>query len=320
MSVLKINMTYQCTAKCRHCRFACDQSPHSIVDFDLVMQCIDTLQKHNNLELVVLLGGEPGLVAEMTHTLVSEVRKRGICARVETNASWATSEEAAYSFLDKLYSQDCAVMFSLDSFHEPFVPLDNVERAIRVSEEFDGFYNLEVAYMAGPGSSNVADLRTDQLLAELSRRLGHLPREIYRGNIFFTGQAAYTLADSVAVGRGVPKDICDTAPWWNNGSFSSLELLILDSEGYLSKGCNVAIGNIKHTPVLDVIRSFDAHQHPVFSTLIKSGPFGLAEEASRLGYTIKTDYADKCHLCQEARDVLEAAYPEYIIPIRRFQS
>ena len=123
----------------------------------------------------------------------------------------------------------------------------------------------------------------------------------------------------MAAGRGVPRDVCDTAPWWDNGSFRTLELLILDSEGYLSKGCGVALGNIKHAPVLDIIRSYDADQHPIFSTLIKSGPFGLATMAAKFGYTIKDDYADKCHLCQEAREALEDVYPEYITPWNGFR-
>jgi hypothetical protein len=70
----------------------------------------------------------------------------------------------------------------------------------------------------------------------------------------------------------------------------TLELLILDSDGYLSKGCGVVIGNVKRAPVAAISRSFDARRHPVLSTLLRDGPLGLAREAAEFGYALKRDY------------------------------
>ncbi len=319
MSVLKINMTYQCTANCDHCRFRCDTSPHSVIDFDLAMSCVKDLKEHNDLQLVVILGGEPGLFPELTHRLVAGVCEMGLGARVETNAFYATSEEAASQFLGPLYANGCSTMFSLDAHHEPFVSPNCVERAIRVTEKLGGQYNLEMAYVVGPGNDNGMDTRTDELLADLEWQLGHPVSSAYKGGIFYTGRAADTIAAQVAKGRGVPKEVCNTAPWWHNGSFETLELLILDSEGYLTKGCGVVIGNIKDKPTFDVIHSFDARQHPIFSVLIEQGPYGLVKLAAEMGHVIKEDYADKCHLCQEARDVLWTAYPEHLVPTQKYQ-
>ena len=129
------------------------------------------------------------------------------------------------------------------------------------------------------------------------------------------------MAKKVADGRGVPKDICDNAPWWLDGEFETLKLLILDPDGYLSKGCGIAIGNIKDESVQSVLKSFDAKKHPIFSTLIKAGPVGLAKEAATLGYVMKKDYADKCHLCQEVREFLREKnkYSEYLAPEQHYQ-
>jgi hypothetical protein len=84
-----------------------------------------------------------------------------------------------------------------------------------------------------------------------------------------------------------------------------LELLELDPDGYLSKGCGIAIANIRQTLVSTVLATYDATQHPIFSTLLKSGPLGLAREAEAFGYVLKADYADRCHLCQEAQSLVE---------------
>ena len=134
------------------------------------------------------------------------------------------------------------------------------------------------------------------------------------------GRAADRLAAQVCRGRGVPKDVCDTVPWWSNGSQSTLDLLALDPEGNLSKECGIALGNVRSSSVFQIINSFRPETHPIISKLIAQGPVALAREAAELGYVLKTDYADKCHLCQEARDVLRRKYPELLAPAEQYQT
>jgi hypothetical protein len=94
---------------------------------------------------------------------------------------------------------------------------------------------------------------------------------------------------------------------------------MLDPDGYLSKGCGIAIANVHQTPVQEVLATYDATQHPIFSRLLTSGPLGLAREAQALGYVLKADYADRCHLCQEARQFLLRKYPEFLVPEQHYR-
>ena len=159
------------------------------------------------------------------------------------------------------------------------------------------------------------DVRTNELLQDLESRFGRpVGAKTYKGRVFFKGRAAHNLAHLVAAGRGIPTEVCDVVPWWYNGSQRTVELLGLDPQGYLSKECGIAIGNVQQQTVREIVESFDAEQHPVLSTLIRHGPLGLAQEARELGYQIKPDYADKCHLCQEAREHLQEKYPHYLVP------
>lgn len=318
MSTLKVHLTYWCTAQCDHCRFRCHRQRSPAVDYDLVMGCVDALRRLNQLDWVVLMGGEPGLVPELTHRLAASIRALDIRVNVETNASWATSEEAARRFLAPLYAAGARVMFSLDAWHEPWVPPERVARACRISEALGGEYFFEAEYLNSASRSHERDRRTDTLLDDLERQLGKQPR-IYQGTILYNGRAAERLAPLVATGRGVPSQICDQVPWWSHGELRTLELLELDPDGYLSKGCGIAIANIRQMPVDAVLAAYDATRHPIFSTLLESGPLGLAREAEALGYVIKDDYADKCHLCQEARQVLVAKYPAYLVPEQHYR-
>ena len=319
MSVLKIHMTYQCIAMCDHCRFGCTNEKREVIDQALALDCIKLLKKHNNLELVVLMGGEPGLFPDLTHSLASEIHKLGLAVRIETNAFWATSIEAASDFLEPLYSNNASVMFSLDSFHETFVSPSCIEYAIRASDKLKGNYNIESAYMNYPNVHHERDIRTDKLLRDMENEIGRSPCcRVYKGSVFYNGRASVMLASQVSEGRGVPSDLCQQVPWWTNGWLETLDLLILDSEGYISKGCGIAIGNVKITNMGEIIESFDAKKHPIFSILTEYGPIGLAEQAINLGYSMKDSYADKCHLCQEARNILRIRYPEYLAPSQHY--
>lgn len=315
MSVLKIHVSYQCSAHCDHCHLRAGRAPSPAIDYDMAMDTISGLHEHNDLEYVVLLGGEPGLFPELAHKMVAAIHRRGLGARVETNASWATDDPTAKAFLEPLCAAEAQIMLSVDALHEPFVPLARVERAIRVLDTLEGKYVIEVPYIDFPAARHPSDIRTDELLSELERRLARKPcGPLYKGQVFFKGRAAYALAPLVSDGRGVPEEVCDTVPWWSNGSQRTLELLGLDPEGYLTKECGIAIGNVSQQGVEQILRDFDADTHPILSVLIQEGPLGLAREASEMGYSIKPSYADKCHLCQEAREVLRTKYPEYLTP------
>jgi hypothetical protein len=320
LTTLKIHLTYRCTAQCAHCRFGCDPSPQPVIDPDLALRCVRALRAHNDLGMVVLMGGEPGLYPELTYVLAAACTGLGLAVRVETNAFWASSEDEARQFLAPLYALGASVMFSLDAFHEPHVPPERVERALRVSAELGGQHYLEMAYLDVERRAHPLDRHSDTLLAEVEGRLGRSPCcRIYQGNVYYNGRAARALAGRVSEGRGIPTETCVRVPWWMDGELDTLDLLILDADGYLSKGCGIAIGRIGARPVEAILDDFDARAHPIFRTLLETGPLGLAREAEAMGYTLKADYADKCHLCQEARQVLRPAYPEFLTPARHYE-
>jgi organic radical activating enzyme len=344
MSVLKIHTTYRCTATCAHCHLRGGRErPDKSISYPTTLTVIQDLQRLNNLELVVFLGGEPGLYPQLLHQLVASIHTLGVGLRIETNASWAVGHEAAMKFLEPLVAAKTQVMFSIDSFHEPFIDPARVVEAIGVMVELGGSWNIEIPYLDFASRDNPHDQRTIQLrdkaLESIERKTGlALIPEVARfeegafsvrlfnqpntylveGRVYFKGRGAHTLAPLVARGRGVPVEVCDTVPWWSNGWQSTTDLLALDPDGYISKECGIVIGNVGQTSMADILDSFNASQHPILSVLINEGPLGLAREAAELGYIMKTDYADKCHLCQEAREVLRVKYPQYLAPEQQY--
>ena len=99
----------------------------------------------NGLRMVVLMGGEPGLCREETLALAERTRGLAVGVRIETNGYWATDEEAATQFLQPFSRCGASVMFSLDAWHERFVPPDRVILAMRTMKALRGEMCVESA-------------------------------------------------------------------------------------------------------------------------------------------------------------------------------
>jgi hypothetical protein len=69
-------------------------------------------------------------------------------------------------------------MFSLDAWHEPFVPPERVARAVRISEALGGQYNLEMAYLDFPSCEHERDKLPMRCWPTLKLKWGNAPRFI----------------------------------------------------------------------------------------------------------------------------------------------
>lgn len=320
MSVLKIHLTYQCTAECAHCRFRCTRAPAPVLDSELALRCIRELAERNDLKLVVLLGGEPGLYPQQMMALLRAAHELGLATRLETNGFWARDDAAAERFLAPLAELGTSVSLSLDAFHRPYVPPERVARAVLVAERLGAPHCLETAYVDHPAHNNPWDAETDALCLQLYERVGHPIAQHWRGSTFFVGRSTDALAPMQAAGRGLPQEPCRAVPWWHDGELDTLDLLILDPQGYLSKGCGIAIADLKRQPLAQVLAGYDPAAHPILGPLLTGGPLALARQAqAQTGFQLKADYADRCHLCQEARQALRAVYPEYLVPAQHYR-
>lgn len=318
MRTLKINLLYSCTAKCPHCRFNCtNEFKAERPDYETPLRVAKQLKEHFGLDIAVVLGGEPTIFQAETTKLLQDLSALGVATRLETNASWATSYDEAERFLTPLKAINTNVMLSLDGFHGPFVPVGKVADAIKACIALGVNYNLEMPYLDIAKKDNEIDRRTSELIDLLLGKVGsEIPR--YEGGVLFTGRAADVYGDRFAAGKGVPDDICTAVPWWFDSEISTTNLVILEPGGYITKGCGIAIGNVFKQDLTEMLENYDAMKNPIFSVLLTEGPLGLARMAEKYGYKIKKNYADKCHLCHEARQVLKPYYSDILKPDQHY--
>ncbi len=329
MRTLKINLLYNCTAKCSHCRFNCEnESPIPTPDFEGSYNIAKALRDAFGLDTVVVLGGEPTIFKEETILLLQRLNSLGVMTRIETNASWARSLEDAMAFLKPLKEMRTNVMFSLDGFHSPYVPIQNVIHAVNACAALEMDFCIESEYLDLSGKKHKIDQVTEDLnrLVSLNTH-AHIRKFdggdfsgnlLFEGGVIFIGRAADRFGDEFSAGRGIPTGPCTAVPWWIGGDIASTDLLILEPGGYLTKGCGIAIGNVYTQDVVEMVEKYDAYSHPVFSVLLKDGPVGLAKMAEAHGYRMKDDYADKCHLCHEARQALKPFFDDVLKPDQHY--
>lgn len=327
MKTLKINLLYQCTAKCDHCRFYCEnESEVTKPDFETAYSVVKGLKENFGLDMVVILGGEPGLFRDETVQLIKKIRGLSkecgslsdIKTRLETNAFWAEDEKTAMEFLKPFQETKTEIMLSLDAFHEPYVSVGKIANAIRACLDLGIKFNLEMPYLDVKHKNNELDIKTDLLFKQLSQQFqSKIPK--YKGGIVFTGRAADRFGDQFAEGRGIPQKPCTQVPWWMDGELESLDLLILEPGGYITKGCGIAIGNVNKQHLVQMLENYNAYENPIFKILLTEGPVGLGRLATKYGYQIKNNYADKCHLCHEARQVLKPHFNDILKPDQHYK-
>lgn len=144
--------TNDCTADCPHCMMGCKPGNTDYLTFDQIRKVIDDYRKHAELSVVIFTGGEPTLLDKDLLRAISYCSSNGIVSRIVTNAHWADTPKAAERVLKVLYDYGLEeINFSMDDFHAPYIPIENVRNAWRAAHGM-GFKAVVVANACGEKS------------------------------------------------------------------------------------------------------------------------------------------------------------------------
>jgi hypothetical protein len=117
----------------------------------------------------------------------------------------------------------------------------------------------------------------------------------------FTGRAAGHIAALVAKDTvaEISKSNCSEA-------FLGAKGVHIDPFGNVFSGtCSgIIIGNVGKREISEIWRNWLSKNDAIISRLFDSGPAGLLNEATKLGFKSAERYAGKCHLCSNLRQFL----------------
>lgn len=301
-------LTYWCNAKCAFCYV------HSGPDRGGRMEVEESLGYWRGLREVAALAGKtmrvhlsggepfgdwPHLLAVARAADAEGFTRDGGFEKVETNAYWARDNAETRDRLQAL--RDCGMtmlVISADVYHQEFVPMERVERCVRVAREVLGEKNVRVRwwdFVAQP-----IDLRHADEDAKRQAFADALSRHRER----LTGRAANLLCDFFP-GRppeSFAGDVCVTE------TLRSKHVHI-DPYGNVFPGvCSgIILGNAQQEPIPALWRRLqrDWREHAIIGPVVAGSSTALYRRAVEVGYRPRpAGYANKCHLCTHVRQFL----------------
>jgi len=255
---------------------------------------------------VIIAGGEALLFFNHVLAMCRALQEAGVpVAFIESNGSWCSSDQLTAKRLQMLHQSGVQGMyFSIDGYHQEFVPAERVHRGVRIAREIFGSEQVIAPTVS------LEDACLLETLAADPERLRQFTRALH---LHWLGRAALDLAgfrDLVPLEELVQQN-CRTAL-----DIDNLKEVQVDPFGFVRPDIcpGVNLGNTRQQRVSELCRTQRVRETPLLRGLSEQGPSALIPLARRLGFAIQAQYVDKCHLCFDLRRQLVNYMPEEFGP------
>lgn len=289
LSGLHLLLSYTCLYECDHCFVWGSPQQTGVMPSGMIDHILEEGRQLGTVEWIYFEGGEPFLYyATLLHG-VRRARELGFRVGIVSNGYWATSEEDALLALQPLAGKIEDLSLSADAYHGAATSAAQVAWARAAAE----------ALQIPLGTIAVAQPEA----ADAPSTVGQLPRD--ESAVMYRGRAAALLADRAP---HYPFELFDSCPFEDLRAPGRVHV---DPLGYLHLCQGIAMANLLHTPLADIVAGYDPDAHPIAGPLLRGGPAALAEE---YGVRRQSWYADACHLCDETRRALRPRFPDILAP------
>lgn len=291
---LHLLLTYQCNFECDHCFVWGGPHQSGVMTLRDIRQILAQGQELGTVKSIYFEGGEPFLYYAVLLQGAREAAQMGFSVGVVSNAYWATSLDDAIEWLKPMAGllQDLSV--SSDLFH------------------YDEALSQQSRHAAAAAGLLGIPLGTISIAQPQAPDAAPSSGQIQTGDeatLMYRGRAAVKLAHKA---RPQPWETLTECPYEDLRDPGRLHV---DPLGYLHICQGIAIGNLFHEPLVQIIASYDPASHPICGALLAGGPVELAR---RHGFSPRAEYADACHLCYECRLALRSRYPEILAPSQMY--
>jgi len=281
-------LTYTCNYTCDHCFLYSSPSSHGTFTLKQIKEVLGEAKKIGTVEWIYFEGGEPFLYYPIMVEGVKSAKAHGFKVGIVTNSYWATNIEDAEIWLKPFSVLGVDnVSISDDTFH-----YENVEQSLsKIAKKASD--NLKLPSMT---------ICIEEPTVKKEQERGE---PVISGGAMFKGRAVENLI------KGLPKrswEILNECPYED---LKSLGRIHVDPFGNAHICQGLSIGNFWETPLSDLIKKYDAEEHPICGPLTRGGPAQLVKE-----YNLEheKEYVDECHLCYLTRLNLIEKFPKYLAP------
>lgn len=289
-------LTAKCTAKCGHCSASCGPQRTEALAPTHVQQVMEEAARINDGEALHfdITGGEPFMDFEQLCDTLAHARRLGGGVSCVTNAFWARSDAIALEKLRILRDLGLELLsVSVSRFHEEFVPLASVERALRAAKQLGIETELK-------GAVTRVDLEAD----------GVVPR--WREKLDADQVSIFPIIPHLRAGfPALPEADYYREPGLPTGKCPS-EIITVQEDG-------IALSCCGQSPDTEFLRIGDTHREPLAviherfrharrqKILRHCGPIAFARRAidAGHGHLLRDAYAGPCDLCLHIGSVPE---------------
>jgi hypothetical protein len=255
-----------------------------------ISQILNEAKQVGSIRWIYFEGGEPFLYYQTMLWGLRKARELGFKRGIVTNAYWAISTEDAKQWLipiSKIGISDLSI--SDDTYHYGETE-DNLAK-----------YTYEAAKELGMPVGKITIEDPKEYMKEIEWK----GKPVIEGRVLFKGRAVEKLVE------GLPKK-----PWKEfdkclDEDFSNQRRVHIDPFGYVHVCQGITIGNMKQTPLPELLTSFNPETHPICGPILRGGP---AELVRKYDVEHGEGYVDECHLCYSARLKLRKRFPNILAP------
>jgi hypothetical protein len=280
---------------------------------DQAMQWLVDLCEVQPIENVTIHGGEPFLYFDVMAAILRKARELEIQHRwVITNGFWAENDDAAREKL-RLAKETglTAITFSVDAFHQEYVPFDLVRSGIKCAAKLNfDTVAVDSYFLFGEHHKHRYNIETREYLRDLEMMQ---KVEINKFAASFEGRAATLPGELEYTGEEIPSGRCRT-PFWLGGDLKDPKTIEIDCDGTITLCPGISIGNAGMKSLGEILGEYDYKEHPIIRTIVEMGPTGLFELARSKGYNGARRFVNECHLCYEMRRYLRNYFGDYLAP------
>lgn len=255
---------------------------------EMALACIDQVEQIPTIGKVGLTGGEPFLLHPEVLEICRYASRKGLVVSCITNGYWARSEEKTLAKMRELRAAGLATLYvSSDTFHQAFVPVENVRRILRAGRKTGFFVGVKMHVTR-------QSLRLPDLFEVLKEEM--VESAIFESPLFPVGRAQKTLGpEDFFTKPGVPAEPC----------LQMNDLFVVPSGDVYpccsAGGCTppLRLGNVHEAPLAQISARF---QRSFFHSLLaQRGPGWFAQVliGRELIPSLQPAYVHLCHLCYD---------------------
>ena len=289
LSGLHLLLTYECNYECEHCFVWGGPSQTGTMTLDTIEQILGQAKALGTVEWIYFEGGEAFLYYDVLLAGIRLAKESGFKVGIVSNAYWASTDADATNWLKPIAGLVDDLSISSDAYHGGDGDSAPPETARRAAQQLG--MPVDFISVAEPGAADVPGAA------------GRLPAG--ESAVLYRGRAAELLASRV---DAKPWEQFTECPWED---LREPERLHVDPFGNLHICQGISIGNSLKRPLTEIMRDYDADEHPIVGPLLAGGP---AEIARKYDLAHEDGYADHCHLCYKSRCALRERFPDVLTP------